>query len=191
MVDEVRSNLWGFNFILWNIFVILVLAFLAYWGMDKLGLKDLEPLLGILQNTSSMVFAIAGIWIAYLYPEAIASIIKDGKSTVYNGSNGDVSRVRLIVGVIALSGLVMGCLIIFSMAVPLFQKSSFYLDEPNFFRGIGLMFIISLAYIQLFAVYVILASNINFLIRLTSMQVEERLDKKLNPLKSVKKDSND
>jgi hypothetical protein len=191
MVDEVRSNLWGFNFILWNIFVILVLAFLAYWGMDKLGLKDLEPLLGILQNTSSMVFAIAGIWIAYLYPEAIASIIKDGKSTVYNGSNGDVSRVRLIVGVIALSGLVMGCLIIFSMAVPLFQKSSFYLDEPNFFRGIGLMFIFSLAYIQLFAVYVILASNINFLIRLTSMQVEERLDKKLNPLKSVKKDSND
>jgi hypothetical protein len=190
MVDEVRSNLWGFNFILWNVFVIFVLAFFAYWGMDKLDLKDLEPLLGILQNTSSMVFAIAGIWIAYLYPEAIASIIKDGKSTVYNGSNDDVSRVRLIVGVIALSGLVMGCLIIFSMAVPLFQKSSFYLDEPNFFRGIGLMFIFSLAYIQLFAVYVILASNINFLIRLTNMQVEDRLDKKLNPLKSVKKDSN-
>lgn len=135
-----------------------------------------------------MVFAIGGIWIAYLYPEAIASIIKGDESTGYDGSSDDVKRVRLIVGVIALSGLVMGCLIIFSMAVPLFQKSQFYLGNSSVFRGIGLALLFFLAYIQLFAVDVVLASNINFLIRLTNMEIEDRLEEKLNPLKSVKED---
>ena len=42
-----------------------------------------------------------------------------------------------------------------------------------------------LTYVQLFAVYVVLASNVNFLIRLANIETEKRLDRKLNPLKDA------
>ncbi|QSX29040.1 hypothetical protein JYB88_12360 [Shewanella cyperi] len=171
----------------WHVFVVLVIIAFGVWGSDKLTWTDQQPLLGTLQNTSSMVFAIAGIWMAYLYPEAISSIVK-GRNTndltdKLNDDIDDIQRVRLIVGVIALSGFVMASLLAFSVIVPVVQKSPFFSAYPSIVRGIGLILLYSLTYIQLFAVYAVLASNVNFLIRLVNLETKIRLDRKLNPLK--------
>lgn len=170
---------------LWHVLIVLLSIVLGYWGSDKLAWKDLQPLVGVLQNTSSMVFAIAGIWIAYLYPEAIASIVNGRNSSELDGVPEDVERIRLIVGVVALSGGVMGSLVLISVAVPLLKSSSLYSTFPEIVKGVGLCMLFLLTYVQLFAVYVVLASNVNFLIRLTNIETEKRLDRKLNPLKDA------
>lgn len=192
-----RENRSKYYSIVWHVFVALVVIVLGVWGSDKLTLNDLQPLLGTLQNTSAMVFAIAGIWVAYLYPEAISSIVKD-KDTAeltekLNEERDDIQRVRLIVGVIALSGFVMASLLVFSVIGPMIQKAVFFSSYKDVTRSIGLILLFSLTYLQLFAVYVVLASNINFLIRLVNLETKMRLDRKLNPLKKrlPSKGSND
>ncbi|MGB2519271.1 hypothetical protein [Shewanella algae] len=181
----------------WHVFVVAVVIALGVWGSDKLSLKDLQPLLGTLQNTSAMVFAISGAWIAYLYPEAISSIVKNNDSRAFSEKLNDdkdyIHRVRLIVGVIVLSGFVMASLLLFSVSTPVIQNSSLFEAYPRIVRGIGLTAIYSITYIQLFAVYTVLVSTVNFLIRLVNIETEIRLDNKLNPLKRglLKKSSND
>lgn len=171
----------------WHFFVALVIFALSYWSSDKLSLKDIQSLLGVLQNTSSMVFAISGIWIAYLYPQAVAAIVK-GENTLPKevSKDSEISRIRLIVGVVAISATVMGLLIIFSLIVPIIQNAAFYSVAPHIFKGIGFGFIFTLTYAQLFAVYVVLASNVSFLIDLSNMKTKRKLEQKLNPTRAVK-----
>jgi hypothetical protein len=140
-----------------------------------------------------------GIWIAYLYPEAIVKIINSSKDKVSPPSNDTVkafplkkelskesyknneSRIKIIVGVVALSASVMVCLIIITLAYPLVINSWIYQSIPSAIRGVGLFVIVTLTYAQIFAIYIVIASNINFLIDITKLKNEMQLHKKLYP----------
>lgn len=168
------------KFVIWHSFVLVIIVLLSVLYRSDLTTADVAPLISILQNTSAMVFTIMGIWIAYLYPNAILSILQPSKvESLF--SEEDEKRVTLIVGVVALSAIVMCCLIIGTTATPFIIKGSLYTIFPEAIGFISLFFLLVLSYAQLFAVYIVFASNLGFIMKLRSLRNKQRLDKKLNP----------
>ena len=163
----------------WHVLVFALVLWISFSYRNDLTYADMEPLLSILQNTSAMVFTIMGIWIAYLYPNAIIRILQPSKvEAVF--SEEDEERVIQIVGVVALSAAVIGLLIIGTAAVPLLAKSSLYHGYPAFVKGTGLFLIFTLCYAQLFSVYIVFASNLNFIIHIGNLRTKQKLNQRLN-----------
>jgi hypothetical protein len=147
-------------------FFTLILAIslvLSYYGSDSITYKVISPLISILQNTSAMIFAISGIWIAYLYPQAIARIVNNHVTAVNNIESTEVARAKLIVGIVILSGLVMVGLIIITFIGALVASTALYQSYSSTFNGIGLFVLITMSCLQLFSLYIVLASCINFI----------------------------
>lgn len=194
--NDKRSNKWSWIF---HIGLLILIIWISVSFRDTLRFSDLTPLISILQNTSAMIFTIMGIWIAYLYPEAIVKIINSSKDEVSIPNNDTVkpfplkkefdkksyikneSRIKIIVGIVALSASVMICLIIITLAYPLVINSWIYQTTPSVIRGLGLFVIVTLTYAQIFAIYIVIASNINFLRDITKLKNEMQLHKKLYP----------
>jgi hypothetical protein len=166
--------------VVWHLFVLVIIIFLSILYRSDLTTTDVAPLISILQNTSAMVFTIMGIWIAYLYPNAILSILQPSKiESLF--SEEDEQRVTLIVGVVALSAIVMCCLIIGTTATPFIIKGSLYTIYPEAISLISIFFLLVLSYAQLFAVYIVFAANLGFIMKLRSLRNKKILNDKLNP----------
>lgn len=146
---------------------------------DKIKLTDLSTLISVLQNTSAMVFAISGIWIAYLYPKAVAGLVSHQiDKSLEEKSNEEIGRIKLIVGIIILSGLVMACLIITSLISPLIVSTEFYSNYTSFFSCLGLLILIILTEIQLFCLYGVIASCVSFIVVLQNQRTSNELKKR-------------
>ncbi len=61
---------------------IFISVVIGYYLVDIISLGDLKPIIGTLQNISAAVFTLAGIWIAYSYPQAIASYTQGERMSV-------------------------------------------------------------------------------------------------------------
>ena len=90
--------------------VIAVITYISYDFRLNVEFKDVESLISTLQNTSAMIFTIMGIWIAYVYPNAVLRIIQPSKVAVVF-SDEDLERVRLLVGVVILSAFILALLV--------------------------------------------------------------------------------
>ena len=55
--------------------IIAILLIAIKWG-SSYNYNDIKDILSTLQNISVMIFTIAGIWLAYIYPKAISGIVK-------------------------------------------------------------------------------------------------------------------
>jgi hypothetical protein len=174
--------------VIWHLIVLTLVVTLSILFRDDLRFTELSPFLSILQNTSAMVFTIMGIWIAYLYPNAIMKITQPSRVEVVF-SDEDEARISLIVGVVALSALVMCSLIIGAIAVPILKSSYLYEVYPSIIRGIGLFLILVIGYVQLFAVYIVFASNLDFIVKLRNLKKKQRMKQRLNPKMDSMKDN--
>src|SRR5688572_31238843 len=83
----------------WHAVVVVAVTYLSYSFRLDIAFKDVEPLISILQNTSAMIFTIMGIWIAYVYPNAVLRIVQPSKVAAIF-SDDDLKRVRLLVGIV-------------------------------------------------------------------------------------------
>lgn len=157
---------------------LALFVWLSYSYCRDLSEKDVEPIISILQNISVMIFTIMGIWIAYLYPNAILRITQPSKVEAIFSEEDD-SRVQVIVGVVVLSAIVISLLMIGVIAKPFVLKSAFYNAFPATINGVGLFLLLALSYIQLIGIYVVIASNINFIIDLKNKKNKQSLHERL------------
>ncbi len=97
--------------IIWNAIVIIAITYISYSFKKDITYEDIEPLVSILQNTSAMVFTVMGIWIAYVYPNAVLKIVQPSKVAAVFSSE-DLDRVRLLVGVVILSAFIIAVLVL-------------------------------------------------------------------------------
>ncbi|MGL6351288.1 MAG: hypothetical protein ACRC2U_15885 [Aeromonas sp.] len=163
---------------LWHVLLVLFFVFLSICFHNDITYSDVEPVISILQNTSSMVFTIMGIWIAYLYPNAIMKIIRPNGEIDAIFSDEDEQRLRLIVGVVALSAVVMVFLILGTTARVFIEKTALYVNHPSIFKMPGIFILLTLSYVQVFCIYIVFASNVNFIVSLRSKKNIAKLDKK-------------
>ncbi|MDQ7578960.1 hypothetical protein RCJ58_22155, partial [Salmonella enterica subsp. enterica serovar Agona] len=135
--------------IVWHILVVLVVTYLSYSFRLDIDFKDVEPIISILQNTSAMIFTIMGIWIAYVYPNAVLKIVQPSKVTVIF-SDDDLKRVKLLVGVVISSALILLLLLVGVVVKTFVIKTYLFMQYQSAFTVIGLWFLLSLIYAQLF-----------------------------------------
>ena len=96
----------------------------------------------------------------------------------------DKERVQLLVGVVVISAVILAGLLIGIAVKPFLLKSSLYVLAPNLFSFLGLFILLWLVYAQLFCIYSVIASNINFITDLANKENDQKLDKKLNRTKN-------
>ncbi|HEI6819485.1 hypothetical protein ACVSUJ_22880 [Yersinia enterocolitica] len=161
-----------------HVIPLVFIAWVSYLYRAELSIQDVEPIISILQNTAAMIFTIMGIWIAYLYPNAILRITQPSKiEAIY--SEDDDSRIQIIVGVVVLSAIVLSLLMIGVIAKPFIAKSVLYKYSPEYFNFLGLFSLLILSYTQLIGVYIVIASNVNFIIDLKNKKAKALLNKRL------------
>lgn len=160
--------------------LFLPIALLLYISIEfapLLKAQDLDPVITALQSISSMVFTIMGIWIAYIYPNAMLKITQPKKMEAIF-SEDDESRIQTIVGTVILSAFVLTFLLLGVAIRPILVKSQIYLSYIHFFKTIGVFLLLTLVYIQLIAIYIVMASNLNFIIDLRNKKTKRDLDDK-------------
>ncbi|EHR1002451.1 hypothetical protein MH171_003529 [Vibrio parahaemolyticus] len=119
-----------------------------------------------------------GIWIAYIYPQAMRKVIQPSSSAIF--PEEDKKRVQLLVGVVVISALILAILLIGISLKPFLVNTSLYVKVPEYFSFVGLFVLLALVYAQLFCIYSVIASNINFITDLANKENEQKLNKKFN-----------
>ncbi|MFG0607487.1 hypothetical protein ACF8CX_17510 [Vibrio mimicus] len=151
-------------------FLLLSLV-IAYFGREFISLADLNNLIGTLQNVSAAVFTLAGIWVAYSYPEAISRFTNPEKFSLIKGIE-QTKRIRSLVLTIFTSAFVLVGIILFNLMYPYIQHASKDLDCYLIIRGLGISTINYLALVQLQAIMRIMSNNMEFIYSLMKVKAE-------------------
>ncbi|EIQ0120575.1 hypothetical protein LUH71_002350 [Escherichia coli] len=120
-----------------------------------------------------------GIWIAYVYPNAVLKIVQPSKVTTIF-SEDDLKRVKLLVGVVISSALILLLLLIGVTLKMFLTKTDIFAQHRQVFTGVGLWCLLSLTYAQLFCIYAVIASSVNFIIELKNLNTKKKLSEKLD-----------
>lgn len=149
---------------------IFISVLIGYFLVDIISLGDLKPIIGTLQNISAAVFTLAGIWIAYSYPQAIASYTSPKTVTII--PNDETKRIENLVLIVLTSAFVISSLLIENMLYLLVYKS---FKNHAFIHNLNILAIASifyLSFIQIKAVFIVMITNISFVNELHSKKTE-------------------
>ena len=140
--------------------------------------SKLDNIISALQNTSAMVFAISGIWLAYLYPEAIAGLVKSENLNLEN-DRGKAKKIESIVGIVIVSALVMIGIIVFYIASAFLINTNLYLNNKALFKIISVTCINFLAITQIYCVYLVIKRSVSFINHLYKQISDKKTEKLL------------
>lgn len=199
-------QVWGRSMILkhWKKHLILIAVFgciaIKFGALYKY--SDIKDVLSTLQNISAMIFTIAGIWLAYIYPKAISAIVKPStlnKEKLGNTSScnevaipeeplttearksidKDIKRITMIVETIIVSAFVIFAIVLINAFKPIFSNFELVKSNLETFNKIGCFASLSLVYLQLVSLFIIISSNVVFLNDIHN----QKNDNELNRLK--------
>ena len=165
--------------ILLQIICLSISVFIAYLGREFVTLADLKNLTSTLQNISAAVFTLAGIWIAYSYPEAIARFTNPDKFSLIKGTE-QTKRIRSLVLTIFSSALGLVGIILFNLATPYLQYILKDYDSYIYVKISGISFINYLVCIQLHAIIRIMNNNLEFIYSLMKVKAENEANDDLS-----------
>ena len=161
-----------------NIIVIALLWMLSDKIQNDFSYDSLKDLIDILKNASAMIFTIVGIWIAYIYPNAITAIVKPNSIEVIAGEQ-DARRIEMLVGIIITSALIIIGIILFFTAKSVTGGSSWYSENRIWIKPSGIAFILFLSYLQILSILKVIFSNIMFLNDLHTKLNQKKLEDQL------------
>ncbi len=138
---------------------MLVIAKFTY---SQVVYSDIKDVLDILKNASAMIFTIVGIWIAYIYPNAITAIVNPDSISVVAGER-DAKRIEMLVGVILSSAFVIAGIVVFFVVKTLLGNTATYANNINCFKPVGIAVVFHLAFLQLTALVKVGWSNYLFI----------------------------
>ncbi|WP_199775178.1 hypothetical protein [Pseudoalteromonas sp. T1lg21] len=166
---------------IWHSFVVIIFLAISFLYKGSVRFSDLQPIISALQNSAAMIFTIMGIWIAYIYPQAMRKVIQPSSEAIF--PTEDKKRVKLLVGVVILSALTLATLLIGVFIKPFIVKWSFYISYPSIFSFLSIFVISLLVYVQLFCIYSVIASNVNFITDLINKENGQKINDKLDRTK--------
>ena len=167
------------NTVVWHVLVMALVTCISYSFRSDIVFSDVESLISILQSTSAMIFTIMGIWIAYVYPNAVLRIVQPSKIMAMFAEE-DVKRVKLLVGIVVISACILALLILGMAAKTFIVKTEVFTQNSNLFSAIGIWWLLILTYAQLFCIYAVIASSFNFIIDLKNLEIKRKLSEKLD-----------
>ncbi|QTL40999.1 hypothetical protein HGO23_06580 [Xenorhabdus budapestensis] len=168
-------SVWKF---LSQLLLMAICALLAYMALSHVRYSNVTDAISVLQNISAVVFAIGGVWIGYLYPNAIAGLMKSEKVDFFTSKN-DAKRVEGMIFIIIVSALVLVGITLFYLMVILLKDSGFYREHYFLIKFLGLSFVLYLIFTQILCIFLVILKNISFINRLHNFLNEKELDNKL------------
>lgn len=126
---------------------------------------ELKSYLDSLVNASAMVFTIMGIWIAFLYPNALSRLVdpKKVKTADFSDTLVETRRLEAIVGSVLKSGIVVLIALSISIGKILFSTTGFYIANYAVIKLAVLALVVTMTYVQAEAIIRVLLSNVMFL----------------------------
>lgn len=162
-----------------NVIIYLIIILLSligsYLGYPFVGNGTLQPILSTLQNISAAVFTLAGIWIAYIYPQAISAYTNPEKVTLMKGVD-DTTRIYDLILIIFTSALVLAFTLFYQVLFVVFHKNQFFIQHIETVKYIITFIVIALSLTQIKALSSIMVNNFKFLERLYKLKTEKELE---------------
>jgi hypothetical protein len=126
---------------------------------------DYRDYLVLISGISGMVFTIMGIWIAFLYPNAMSKIVDPKKIQVadFSESRSDSKRLEKIVGAVMTSAIVMIIALMITLFKIIISITPIYIEYRFQFKSAALSAIIFMTFVQLESVINVVLSNIIFI----------------------------
>ncbi|PVZ70361.1 hypothetical protein [Pelagibaculum spongiae] len=153
-----------------SLYVVASLA-LGYYLVDNVSLGDLKPIMSTLQNIAAAVFTLAGIWIAYSYPQAIAAYTSPSSVSVI--ATDETKRIENLVLIVLTSAFVISSLLLINMIYLLFYKSISDLNSLYILRLLGISSVFYLVFLQLKAIFIVMITNVSFVNELHHKKTEK------------------
>ncbi len=170
-VRKALSNL--INGAKWDVIALVIIAVLIYFLKDSLRFGDVKDVVGTLQSISAAIFTIVGLWVGFLYPNAIQGIVSDNIDYIKNTK--DAPRIERLIYVIIVSAFVMLGTLVFYMIKALIGNSNIYTECKWFIKYIALVFVFSLCWLQSRCIFSVIISNFRFANNLYSRINESKL----------------
>lgn len=143
-----------------NMVILLIIIFLVYITYKKVVINDVKDIISTLQSISAAIFTIVGLWVGFLYPNAIAGVVNDNVDYIKNTK--DAPRVEKLIYVIIISAIVMMSTLLFYMSKLLLVNTSFYAMNKDAVKFLALTLIFFMCWLQIKCILSLILSNINF-----------------------------
>lgn len=126
---------------------------------------DYKDFINILVSISGMIFTIMGIWIAFLYPNALSRLANPDKIAAVDFSETleDTRRLENIVAAVLKSALVMMVALGVSAAKVILYKTLFYSTNIIVFKSLALAILLTITIVQIEAVLSVVLANVRFI----------------------------
>lgn len=127
--------------------------------------EDYKDYLNLISGVSGMVFTIMGIWIAFLYPNAISRIVNPNTLIAkdFSESRLDAKRLESIVGAIMISALIMMLVLLIALAKLIILMFPIYIEYKLQLKSAALSMLIFITLAQLESVIKVVFSNVMFI----------------------------
>ncbi len=167
------------RWITWVIMMlILLVSGMSYFLAENITYNNVTNIMSVLQNVSSIIFAIVGVWVGYLYPKLITEIINNRENDFFD-SKTETKKMESLITTIALSAIVLIGVLVFYLLVLFIKGSSFYIDNFNFFKMLGVMYTFILVCIQIYCIFSVILSNVSFVNKLYKLLNDKKMDSRL------------
>ncbi|MEX3775412.1 hypothetical protein [Pseudomonas sp. MYb118] len=150
-----------------SIMALVAVSFgaLIFWQNSTFTYSDFKDYCSTLLAISGMVFTIMGIWIAFVYPNAITRLQDPNKIKIadFTATMQDTRRLESIVGSIMESGSVAICITAIYLLKLLISGMPIYLEYREAIKAIGAGIVIFLTLVQCSAVVSVIYANYLFI----------------------------
>lgn len=158
--------------------IVIVTTALTVKYQIKINPSNLKDYLDTLLNVSGMVFTIMGIWIAFLYPNALLKLVNPTKieTADFSDSLQETKRLEAIVASILKSASVVTAIMLINLIRLATSEHFSGLASSQYIHSAALSITITLSYVQLESVLHVIFSNVSFINDLHNKREEREAD---------------
>lgn len=160
--------------VLKELIYILIIVFITCFVFSTVDFKIYSSVLGGLQVLASVVFAIVGLWIGSIYPNAITSIANDDVSYIVGTKDGE--SVEKLVNTIMISAFVMLSTLLIYLFKLTFFKLGIYEENRLVFKFLAVLSLYYISILQIRCILTVISSNYKFVSNLHSKINDAKLD---------------
>lgn len=157
-----------------NILMLFVCFIIPAASYKEFTYNDVKDIFGVLISISAAIFTIVGLWVGFLYPTAMSSIVNDDISYIKNEK--DSPRVEKLVYIIIISASIMIGILLLFLIRALFHNLPLYKSHVYIFRYVGMAYIYFLAWMQVRCVLSLIATNLHFVNQLHGRLNKARME---------------
>lgn len=167
------------KFVLISIAIILLSWFLIDSVVLGYTYNNFKEVINYLTASSGVVFTILGLWIAYVYPNAVVKVVRPSIDDIF--AKEDLERLSRMLLVLSLCLLIIAGSLFFHLGYALLSNTTFYTMHSDIIKQLSVAIIIYMSCMQIVIFYFVIATNINFLndliTKLNMIKINDKLSK--------------